>query len=422
MTLSIKNNTNIVIRKLQYRDLEAIATLVSNYSKSSPDNSIVGFTQFLQKLQRWYGLSCFVKLLRNAVGYDFCIYLAQNLDLICGLIQVSPFNISRTTWRVEWVLVDPILAQGDPNLLTNKKDIGSLLLRHCFETIWEARTWILEVDINDKNILALYRQNGFQPLAQMTYWLLSEEKLQELATVESELPNILPVSNADASLLYQLDTVSMPPLLRQVFDRHIQDFKTNFFSGLINQFKYWLENIEVKSGYIFEPQRKAAIGYFKLQCSKDGSSTHQAELTVHPAYTWLYPKILTQMAQIIQRYPNASLKLASADYQPEREEYLEKLGATRSQHTLLMSRSVWHKLRESKPLDALQLSGMLKGLQPVRTPIPTRISWLQYMSDNQDRSSKNNDTKISQSPSNFNHKSNDVNSSGKLSDSSNDPE
>jgi hypothetical protein len=68
--------------------------------------------------------------------------------------------------------------------------------------------------------------------------------------------------------------------------------------------------------------------------------------------------------------------LESADYQHEREEYLEQLGAERQQHRLLMSRSVWHKLKETKP-ERLQLSEVLQGLQPLpRTPIPSRISLL----------------------------------------------
>jgi hypothetical protein len=42
-----------------------------------------------------------------------------------------------------------------------------------------------------------------------------------------------------------------------------------------------------------------------------------------------------------------------------------------------MSRSVWHKLKETKP-ERIQLSEVLQGLQPVpRTPIPSRISWFQ---------------------------------------------
>ena len=59
--------------------------------------------------------------------------------------------------------------------------------------------------------------------------------------------------------------------------------------------------------------------------------------------------------------------MTSADYQPEREAYLESIGAQRGQHTLLLARSVWHKLRESRtrPLDNWRQE-MLQGLQPAK--------------------------------------------------------
>jgi hypothetical protein len=190
------------------------------------------------------------------------------------------------------------------------------------------------------------------------------------------------VSNADAQLLYQLDTASMPPLVRQVFDRHVQDFKTGFLRALVSHIHQWFTHTEVVSGYVFEPQRKAAIGYFQIRLCRDGSSCHEGELTVHPAYTCLYPELLAQMARVVQAVPSQSLQIASADYQPEREEYLEQMGAERIEHTLLMSRSVWHKLREAKPmsLEGLQLSEVLQGLQPARTPIPSRIAWWKSIS------------------------------------------
>jgi len=112
---------------------------------------------------------------------------------------------------VEQVRVHPGESLGEP------KGIGAQLLRYCLETVWEARTWVLEVNINQKDSLALFRQHGFQPLAELTYWSLPPQLLQELSKQEADLPNLLPVSNADAQLLYQLDCVSMPPLLRQVF-------------------------------------------------------------------------------------------------------------------------------------------------------------------------------------------------------------
>jgi hypothetical protein len=89
----------------------------------------------------------------------------------------------------------------------------------------------------------------------------------------------------------------------------------------------------------------------------------------------LYPELMAQMAQVCQvSNPQRSLELVSADYQPEREEYLQRIGAQRTKHSLLMSRSVWHKVREAKhiSLEGLQLSDVLSGLQPVRNPIPSR--------------------------------------------------
>jgi hypothetical protein len=92
------------------------------------------------------------------------------------------------------------------------------------------------------------------------------------------------------------------------------------------------------------------------------------------------------MAQLVQGLPNQSLILESADYQHEREEYLEQLGAERVEHRLLMSRSVWHKLKETKP-ERLQLSEVLQGLQPVpRTPIPSRITRLNLPGETVDQS------------------------------------
>ncbi len=158
-------------------------------------------------------------------------------------------------------------------------------------------------------------------------------------------------------------------------------------------------NSITNQGYVFEPQRKEAIGYFKLEACQDGSLPHIGKLTIHPGYEWLYPKLLTKMAQILQGLPPQSLQVTSTDYQPDREEYLEKLGATIAEHNLLMSRSVWHKLKEAKPLEALQLSEVLKSLQPARTPIPSRLSWSKELKVRPSKTSVDRDISNSQSKS-----------------------
>jgi len=370
MTSLLPRNLSVVIRPVQYRDLEGIERLnQESFAALTPQGARFAISQ-MQQLHRWYGLLKFLSWFPNPLQYRLCAYVAEQGRMLLGTIQVSPFNRTRSTWRIDRVMLE----RG-----VDKQGIGSQLLRHCFESILEARTWLLEVNVNDIEGLALYRQNGFQRLAEMTYWEIEPELLAELAQGEPDLPNLLPVSNADAQLLYQLDTASMPPLVRQVFDRNTRDFKTSLFGVLTDAVKQWLTKTEVVSGYVFEPQRKAAIGHFQVQLDRKGEAPHAATLTVHPAYTWLYPELLSQLARIAQDFPQQGLQLASSDYQPEREEYLERIGAKRIEHTLIMSRSVWHKLRESKfvSLEGIQWSEMLQGLQPARKPIPGGMSWVQ---------------------------------------------
>ena len=391
MTSSVPSNEQLVVRPLQYRDVDAINALVSEHVAKETSKRLITIDRELEQVGSWYGLKRFLALLPSSYYHGWRVYVAQHLSEVLGLIQVSSLNSTRSTWRVERVLLNSNSSHLE--LLKTQKEIGSQLLRHCLQNIWEARTWMLEVNINEKNHLALYRENGFQPLAQMTYWQISADSIAQLAQKEPELPNFLPIGNADAPLLYQLDCVSMPPLLRQVFDRHVDDFKSSLVQNAVSQIRLWLNGTDVVSGYVFEPQRKAAIGYFRLESSKDGSRPHRAQLTVNPAYTWLYPQLTAKMAQIIQESVDRKrglsadnqlysqpLEIVSADYQPEREEYFNKIGATAVEQTLLMSRSVWHKIKEAKPLEGLQLSEMLQGLKPARAPIPSRISWLKSIS------------------------------------------
>ena len=393
MNTLLSRNLNVTIRPVQYRDLDDLQRLTED---NCTDIASKGSLFSMQWLRHWFGVLKFLSWFPNPLQHQFCGFVAEQGRMLLGMIQVSPFNRTRSTWRVERVILDRI---------ADKQGIGSQLLRHCFESILEARTWLLEVNINDVEALALYRQNGFQRLAEMTYWQISPELLKQLAQAEPDLPNLLPVSNADAPLLYQLDTASMPPLVRQVFDRHTHDFKSSLFGVLVDGFKQWMSKTEVVSGYVFEPQRKAAIGYFQVQLDRKGENPHIASLTVHPAYTWLYPELLSQLARIAQDFPEQGLQLASSDYQPEREEYLERIGAERIEHTLIMSRSVWHKIRESKfvSLEGLQWTEVLQGLQPARKPIPGGMSWLPKDSSPSERPVTNNSEIVAFSDQQFHH-------------------
>ncbi len=367
---SAEKDNKVVVRPIQYRDLDEIERLVE-----SVDSSTAQLAQAsCSKLRRWFGPMKLLSWLPNPWRYMACIRVAEQRRQLQGAIQVTPVNRSRTTWQVNWVTATGGL-KADGNLAL-ASEVGSQLLRSCLADLLEARTWVAETDVNDEAALALYRHNGFQPLAHLTDWFISPELIKTLAERPADLPNWLPVGNADAQLLYQLDTVAMPPLLRQVFDRHPQDFQRGLSRSMAQAIGHSLHQTECLRGYVFEPQRKAAIGYLELTLNHREDRPHAAHLAVHPAYTWLYPELMAQMAQLAAQAPEKGITLTSADYQPEREAFLERVQADRIAHRLLMSRSVWHKLRETRylSLEGLQLSDVLPGLQPNRTPVPGRIT------------------------------------------------
>jgi len=369
-----KHQETALIRPIQHRDFDDLMQLAAEGQVADHSHHYSSHASpSLEQLRSWYGVLKCLSWVPNPLQHLMCAFVAETEGHPQGMIRVSPVNRTRSTWRVDQLMTGSVMADSRTPMLAT--DLASRLLRYCLDEIWEARTWVIEVDVNDKYALGLYRQMGFQPLAQIAYWAIAPDLLSRLAQAEPALPNLLPVSNADAPLLHQLDTVAMPPSVRQVFDRQTSDFKVGLGQSLVDSVRHWLRRVDAVNGYVFEPQRKAAIGYFNLQLCRDSHRPHVAELTVHPAYTWLYPELLAQMARLTQGCPPQSLCLVSADYQAEREEYLAQIGAERTKHTVLMSRSVWHKLREARPVsfENIPLPDVLQGLQPARKPIPTRF-------------------------------------------------
>jgi ribosomal protein S18 acetylase RimI-like enzyme len=365
----------LIIRPAQLGDLEAVEEILAQAFDEEYSSRSVDIRRQVRRLRQWYGPLKTLTLFPNRFQHMFTVHVAELKGKIQGVIQVSPFNHSRSTWRVDHIAVAPS---------AQRQGVGSRLLKHCMEHFREARTWILEVNIHNKGAMALYRRNGFQPLAQITYWSIPADILAALSQHEPKLPNLVPVTNRDAYAIYQLDTGSMPATVRQVYDREVNDFRTSPLDWLLEQAKCAISQTERVEVCVYEPERKTAIGYFNLKLDRTGQQPHVAKLTVHPAYTWLYPELMAKMAQLTQAHPPQSLALASTDYQPEREEFLLKLGAQDVERTLLMSRSVWHKIRESRffSWDSAYLNAVLRGLQ-VKQPVPERFEgppegWLEH--------------------------------------------
>jgi ribosomal protein S18 acetylase RimI-like enzyme len=369
-----ESSSELILRPAQFGDLSAIEALFVEAFTDEYGNRSVDIGSQIRRLRKWFGPIKVLSIFPNRFQHVFTVHVAEQNGEIKGVIQVSPFNHARTTWRVDHVAVSST---------AQRQGVGSRLLRHCMNHFREARMWLLEVNIHNRGAISLYRRTGFQPLAQITYWSLSPEILQDLSKQEPRfgrmeyrpVPHLVPSSHRDAQLIYQLDTASMPPLVRQTYDRHTADFKSGVMGWALDITRQSISNTERIQAYLYEPERKAAVGYFNLKLSRTGTQPHVGQMIVHPAYTEFYPELMVEMARQIQDCPPQSLALASTDYQPEREEFLLKLGAEDQERTLLMSRSVWHKLRETRvSLENLRLQNVLRNLQ-VNQPMPERIDW-----------------------------------------------
>lgn len=359
----IAPTSELVLRAVQYRDFEAAQTLLNDAEYLDCHSTLLSLPGQTQDLRNSPAQHLNLLPVRSPIR----TYVALRQSHVLGVIQVESCNRAQTTWKINAVAV----ASGQSFV-----EIGTALLRHCLQSIYEAHTWLVELDVNRNDLIGLYRSNGFQPIAHATHWSIQSAQLASLARTPSNLSPIISISNADAALLYQLDTVAMPPFVRQVLDRRVQDFTRDLVSRLWSKISQTVAPQKTLDGYIFEPQRKVAIGCFELCLCKDSSGPHIGQMTVHPAYTWLYPEFLSYMAELSQTVSAAPLHLTSADYQSEREDYLSEINAERTGHSLMMSRSVWHKLRETRrnALETLPLAEVLQGLQPKPTPIPGRMN------------------------------------------------
>jgi hypothetical protein len=154
MNTSTLTKSSLKIRSIQYRDLNSVSALLQERLSIQFNSRQAILLRKVQKYQSFYGLLQLSKLLPIPLSTDFYVYVAEKDEQIQGLVQIAPFNQTRSTWRVEQVLIN--YNTSISHLLIGNRSIGSQLLRHCFEKIWEARTWILEVNINEKKIPLVY--------------------------------------------------------------------------------------------------------------------------------------------------------------------------------------------------------------------------------------------------------------------------
>ena len=117
MVSSKSDSSSLTIRPCQYRDLDRMAD-VSGQMRSGLDTTQYGtrleFSEQLQQARQWYGPLKFLQLFPNPLQHFFSTYVAECQSQLAGFIQVSPFNYTHSTWRVERIAAFPLSSRPTP--------------------------------------------------------------------------------------------------------------------------------------------------------------------------------------------------------------------------------------------------------------------------------------------------------------------
>lgn len=99
MTSLLPRNLSVIIRPVQHRDLDEIERLTQESLSPLSPQEVGEAMQKMQWLRRWYGFLKFLSWFPNPLQYRFWGYVAQQGRVLLGMIQISPFNRTRSAWH-----------------------------------------------------------------------------------------------------------------------------------------------------------------------------------------------------------------------------------------------------------------------------------------------------------------------------------
>lgn len=298
------------------------------------------------RLLRWIGRE-------QPLAPQVLVAFAVHSQTALGLIVSRPLNRSGSCWQVQ-------------HLRTTRSDLrmelSTDLLRAAMEGA-NASSWVATAAIDDRQRLAVLREQGFQPLRQdqLWHWSAAPDPAGSKATCLGELL-LQPLNRRNASQLWHLEQTVCPAQLRQMLDRRIEDL---------------LDQSRGRGWMLIDPSRDVAVAAIRWQGEHAGGG-HDLELSVDPGWTQLYGPattlLLLQMLQSLQS--GSALWLRSDPYDEARLQWLRSQGAEQRGERVLMARSLWRR----QPLPHLQaqanrrLEAILAQLQGRQRPVPTPLT------------------------------------------------
>ena len=79
MTSSVPNKEELIVRPLQYRDVDAINALVSECVARETSKRLITVDRELEQVGSWYGLKRFLSLLPAGAVFDFPMMVKRQI-------------------------------------------------------------------------------------------------------------------------------------------------------------------------------------------------------------------------------------------------------------------------------------------------------------------------------------------------------
>ena len=279
--------------------------------------------------------------------------LAIQESVPLGLIRARPFNRRGSCW----LLKPPELLVPSVNL--SHAQIQLPLLQHAFKLSLEnACGWILRCPHSDRDLLALARQAGFQPL--MTYQLWRPPTFAPLPPETVEIPEDMhwqPLNKGSAIALWRLTQTAGSSHLRQILDRQVCDLVglKSSYSGIL----------------VMRQKSTVAVPLAGVLHRCEGDSLPILELLRGQAWdnrlAWGIPGVLNNLRRQV---PSLRLSIVAED--KPMAELLTQQGWLNDSEEMLLGRNLWRRQVNTRlQVGALPLEAMLGHLQPQHPPLPT---------------------------------------------------
>lgn len=279
---------------------------------------------------------------------------AESVDRVEALALMRSGNRRQTCWHLD------LLALASPRHFSRHQGLRLLIQEALNDQTARNHSWLVRCDSQDRPLLDVLREMGFQPLRRSRIWNPPIAEAKDVAdpTPAAPLPAGLvwcDLTRNNVRQLLALEQASISPHHRQILDRH------------------WNDLLDLRGG-----------GSKLLMADRDGSRQVIAGLIQRPwgmdaprlelmrGLAWderIGAAMPTALEHLQQQRPTPSLLVAEDDQ--TLGGVLDGLGWRPGSLEVMLGRSVWRRVSQRNLGGIRPLQSMLGRLQPQHPPLPT---------------------------------------------------